>query len=118
MDFKLLKHFVDNNIITVDTEVKMMYDELSLDKKHSIKMEDYFFIEEIKEQKENYSFKLKNMRTGKIITETSDNITGIDGMTVARFCAAFNFDTNGNKIEFKKKTGRKTKGEEEYDEYD
>lgn len=109
MEFRLLKHFVDTNIISVDTEVKVRYNVLTLDKKHVTVIKDYFFIDEIIERENFYSFKLRNIRNNEIIYEISDNIIGIDGMTVGRFAAAFNFDLNGDPIITKKKTGRKPK---------
>lgn len=109
MKFELLKHFVTEGIIGIDTEVKLSYNKKTLDGKKNVKVKDYFFIEEITEQKNNFSMKLRNIYNGDIIYEISDNIIGIDGMINSRFCQAFNFDISGNKISNKKKTGKKAK---------
>lgn len=110
MNYKLVKIFVDSNVIKEETELKLQYNGIGIDSK-IIKSIDYYYIEDIKDLGYTFSFKVRNIINGKTSYNTSDNILGIDGMTIERFAAAFDLDEIGNIIPPPKKRGRKTKKE-------
>lgn len=111
MNYDLVKIFVEKEVIKEETELYMTYKGIGLDGVANVESKGYFYVDEIKDHNHIFTFKLRDIKAGEVFYNNSENIIGVDGMTLDRFASAFDLDLNGNKVQTPPKRGRKTKEE-------